>query len=91
MNPHHHFDTNAAAQRETTQIWEMIGELHRSVQLLDCDVAREEDRIFNRSGAAYPILARSLAAGHDNLMDTIEALKKRLPSPDQGERAAEVA
>jgi hypothetical protein len=88
-----HFDTNAAAQRETTQIWKMIGELHRSVQLPDRDTVAEElrVRIFDRSDAAYPILARSLAARRDNLMDTIDALKLRLPTLDQAERIAELA
>jgi hypothetical protein len=93
MRHQRHFDTNAAAQREAAQIWKMIGELDRSVQLLDADIAIEEERarIFDRSDAAYPILARSLAARRDNLMDTVAALKERLPRPDQANRLAEVA
>jgi hypothetical protein len=92
MKYQRHFDTNEAARRETALIWKMIGDLDRSVQLLNADIAVEENRvwIFDRSDAAYPILARSLAARRDNLMDTIDELKKRLPL-DQGERVAELA
>jgi hypothetical protein len=93
MKHQRHFDTKAAAQRETELVWKMIGELDRSVQLLNADIAIEENRvwIFDRSDAAYPILARSLGARRDNLMDTIDALKKRLPSLDEARRVAEVA
>ena len=44
MKHQRHFDTTAASQREATQIWKMIGDLHRSVQLLDCDITAEEER-----------------------------------------------
>jgi hypothetical protein len=93
MKHQRHFDTNAAAPRETSLIWKMIGELDRSVQLLNADIVADEERarVFDRSDSAYPILARSLAARRDNLLDTIEALKKRLPKLDQAERVAEVA
>ena len=78
MRHQRHFDTNAAALREAAQIWKMIGELDRSVQLLDADIAIEEERarIFDRSDAAYPILARSLAARRDNLADTLAMLER---------------
>ncbi len=93
MKHQRHFGTNAAAERETSLIWKMIGDLDRSVQLLNADIAIEEKRvwIFDRSDAAYPILAKSLAARRDNLMDTIDALKKRLEGLDLAERVAEVA
>jgi hypothetical protein len=88
-----HFDTTAASQREATQIWKMIGDLHRSVQLLDCDITAEEERtrVSDMSDAAYSILARMMATRRDNLMDTIDALKQRLPSLDRAERVAELA
>jgi len=91
MKHQRHFDTYQAAQRENA-LMKMIDELDRSVQLLNADIAIEENRvwIFDRSDAAYPILARGLAARRDNLMDTIDELKKRLPL-DQGERVAELA
>jgi hypothetical protein len=90
MKHQRHFDTKAAAQRQTALIWKMIDELDRSVQLLNADIAIEENRvwIFDRSDAAYPMLARSLAARRDNLWYTITALKNRLP---QLEMVAEVA
>jgi hypothetical protein len=71
----------------------MVGELDCSIQLLNADIVAEELRvtIFDRSDAAYPILARRLAARRDNLLDTIEALKERLPRLDLVERFAQVA
>ena len=92
MKQQRHIDTDETARRETALIWKMIGELDRSVELLNADIAAEENRvwIFDRSDAAYPILARGLAARRDNLMDTIDELKKRLPL-NQGERVAELA
>jgi hypothetical protein len=93
MKHQRHFDTSEAAQREAAQIWKMIGELDRSIQLLDADIAAEEERIgkSDRSDPAYPILAMSLGVRRDNLMDTIAALKERLPRLDQAELVAEVA
>jgi hypothetical protein len=80
------FDTTAASQREATQIWKVIGDLHRGVQLLNGDISAEEERtrVSDMSDAAYSILARLMATRRDNLMDTIDALKKRLPSLDRG-------
>ena len=93
MKHQRHFDTHEAAQREAVQIRKMIGDLDRSVQLLRCDIATEEERtgISDPSDAAYPILARVLAARRDNLRDTIIALEKRLSTLDQVELFAEAA
>jgi len=52
---------------------------------------KERARIFDRSDAAYPILARSLAARRGNLLDTVAALKERLLNLDRAEPVAEVA
>jgi hypothetical protein len=93
MKHQRHFDTSEAAQREAVQIWKMIGDLDRIVQLLSCDITTEEERtgISDRSDAAYPMLARMLAARRDNLRDTITALEKRLSTLDQAELVAELA
>jgi hypothetical protein len=71
----------------------MIGDLDRSIQLLNCDIASEEERtrISDRSDAAYSLLARMLAARRDNLRETIAALEQRLSKLDQAELVAEVA
>ena len=45
----------------------------------------------DRSDAAYSILARMLAIRRDNLRDTIAALERRLPRPDQAELVIELA
>jgi len=88
-----HFDTSQVAQREAIQIWEMIVDFDRYVQLLNCDITTEEQRtgISDRSDAAYPILARMLATRRDNLKDTITALERRLSKLDQAEMIAESA
>jgi hypothetical protein len=93
MKHQRHFDTSEAAQRDAMQIRKMIGDLNRNVQLLDCDIATEEERtrISDRSDAAYSILARMLAIRRDNLRDTITALERRLPKLDQAELVAELA
>jgi hypothetical protein len=85
MEHQRHFDTSEAEQREAVKIRKMIGDLARSVQLLNCDIASEEERtrISDRSDAAYPILARMLATRRDNLKDTVTALEKRLSTLDQ--------
>jgi septation ring formation regulator EzrA len=77
----HHFErANDVALREAAQIGTMIGDIDRVVRILDCDIATEEERarISDRSDAAYPMLARTLAARRDNLRDTIAALRQRL-------------
>jgi hypothetical protein len=67
----------------------MIADVRRVVQVLDCDVQTEEERsrIFDRSDAHYPILARTLAARRANLNATIIALEARLSSIDAGSSA----
>jgi hypothetical protein len=93
MKHQRHFDTSEAEQRETEKIRKMIGDLDRSVQLLNCDIASEEERtrISDRSDAAYSTLARMLAIRRENLRDTIAALERRLSKLDQAELVAEVA
>ena len=80
MKHQRHFDAGAAALREAEQIRTLIADLDRVVLNLDCDVAAEEERagVADRSEAAYPILARTLATRRDNLRDTIVALEQRL-------------
>ena len=91
MNHPRHFDTRAASQREAALIWKMVGELERTVRLLDCSINTEEERvrISDRSDARYPILARMMATRRDNLKDTIAALERRLS--DKAEPVAEPA
>jgi hypothetical protein len=81
MKHQRHFEiANATALREAAVIRTMMDDLNRTVCLLDCDIATEEEhaRISDRSNSAYPILARTLAARRDNLRDTIAALERRL-------------
>jgi hypothetical protein len=81
MRRQRHFDiASATALREAAVIRNMMVDLNRTVCLLGCDIATEEERarISDRFNSAYPILARTLAARRDNLRDTIAALEQRL-------------
>jgi hypothetical protein len=54
--------------------------LDRIVQILNCDIATEEERVrvFDRSDVTYPLLAVTLVARRDNLRDTIAVFERRL-------------
>ncbi|MDR3487635.1 MAG: hypothetical protein P4M05_22375 [Bradyrhizobium sp.] len=93
MKYQRHFDTSEAVQLEAVKISKMIVDLDRTVRLLNCDIATEEERarISDRSDVAYPILARMLATRRDNLRRTITALEQRLSTLDQAEPVAELA
>jgi hypothetical protein len=79
---HQYESANAIAPRQASWIAALISNLDRHAQLLDQDIAAEEERaqVFDRSHPAYPILAQTLTARRDNLSATIAALEKRLAS-----------
>jgi hypothetical protein len=78
MKHQRHFE-RASAAREALQIGELIADLDRIVQILNSDIAAEEEQaqVFERTRQEYPIFARTLAA-RDNLTGTIAALERRL-------------
>ena len=81
MRSQRHFKMQSeTALREAAQIRTLIADLDRVIQILNCDIATEEERarVSDRSDATYPILARTLAARRDNLRYTIAALEQRL-------------
>jgi hypothetical protein len=92
MKHQYHFGT-ATAAREALQTRGLITDINRVVQILDGDIAAEEEqaRIFDRTRAEYPILARTMATRRDNLLNTITALEQRLSKLDQAELVAELA
>jgi hypothetical protein len=78
-----HFESaRQTAKTEAERVRGMIADLSRTVHLLDCDVAAEEERcrIYDLSDAEYPMLARNIAARSENLKATIAALEARLTS-----------
>jgi hypothetical protein len=79
MKHQHHFEYGNRS-REALQTRSLIADINRVVQIIDSDIAAEEEKagLFNRSQAEYPMLARTLAARRDNLKGTIAALEKRL-------------
>ena len=66
--------------RETAVISEILADLVRTVQLIECEIAVQEERagVSDRSDVKYPMLARALIERRDNLKMTIDALKQRL-------------
>jgi hypothetical protein len=80
MKLQRHFEiASTTALREAAVIRTLIDDLDRTIQVLECDIATEEKRarVFDRSDATYPILARTLATRRDNLKVTIAALAQR--------------
>jgi hypothetical protein len=94
MKHQRHFGS-ATPAREALQTRVLIADITRILQILDGDIAAEEEqaRIFDRSRVDYPILARTLAARRDNLLGTIAALQQRLVylPADQAELVPELA
>jgi hypothetical protein len=86
-----HFGS-ATPAREALQTKALIADINRIVQILDSDIAAEEKqaRVFDRSQAEYPMLARTMAARRDNLLNTISALEQRLAKLDQDETVREL-
>jgi hypothetical protein len=66
--------------REATQARTLIADLFRIVEILNVDIASEEQAagVTDPAGSKYPVLARALRARRDNLLDTISALQQRL-------------
>ena len=63
-----------------------MDDLDRTMRLVECDIAAEEERagIFDRADAAYPAMAIALATRRDNLKVTIASLGKRLATIGDG-------
>jgi len=88
MKHQRYFDPSDSPLREVSQIATLIGDLDRRVRILECDAVIEEQRarVFDPRDPAYPVLARSLVARRENIMNTITALERRLADhPDQAE------
>jgi hypothetical protein len=71
---------NESTLREAQQIRTLISDLDCIIQILNCDIATEEERVrvFDRSDVTYPFLAITLAARRDNLRDTLAVFEQRL-------------
>src|SRR5437868_14644078 len=88
MNMQPRFETTReSAVREVAVISKILSDLVRTVQLIESDIAAEEGRarVFDRSDAKYPMLARSLIERRDNIKMTIAALEQRITNPAQHE------
>ena len=77
--------------RETTMISKILADLVRTVQLIECEIAAQEERarVSDRSDVKYPMLARTLIERRDNLKMTIDVLEQRLEgrAPEQARAA----
>ena len=79
MNIQARFETaRGSAVREVAAIGRILADLVRTVQLIESDIAAEEERagVSDRFDVKYPILARSLIERRDNLKLTIAALER---------------
>jgi hypothetical protein len=78
--------SSATAQREDTTIRTLMDDFDRTMQVVECDIATEEQRagIFDPADAKYPVLARALATRRNNLKVTIVALAQRLATISEG-------
>jgi hypothetical protein len=75
--------------RQTAVISKVLVDLVRTVQLIECEIAAQEDRagVFDRSDVMYPMLAKTLIERRDNLKMTIDALERRLAEQAPHEQA----
>ena len=78
MKHQYHFETTTS--REAAQTRTLIADLDRIVQILNSEIAAEEEQagVFDCFQAEYPMHVRALAARRDNLTETIAALERRL-------------
>ena len=75
--------------RETAVISKILADLVRTVQLIECEIAAQEERggVSDRSDVKHPMLARTLIERRDNLKMTIDALEQRLAEQAPHEQA----
>ena len=73
----------AIATAESGRIKAVIADLSRTVNMLDGDLAAEEERsrVYDLSNAEYPMLARIITARIENLRTTIATLEARASTP----------
>jgi hypothetical protein len=66
--------------REATKTRTLIQDLMRIVEILNADISSEEQDagVADPARAQYPVLARTLRARRDNLLETISALRQQL-------------
>jgi hypothetical protein len=70
-------DSGIVSKEAAKKIRILIGDLTRTVQILETDIAAEEKR---RPQAANPMFTRMLDTRRHNLVDTIACLEDRLGS-----------
>jgi hypothetical protein len=85
MNIQPRFET----ARETAVISKILADLARTVQLIECEIATQEEHasVSDRSDVRYPMLASALIERSNNLKVTIDALKQRLAERAPHEQA----
>lgn len=82
--PRHFEMQNRTLAREVSQISTTIAEMERAVQILDADIATEEQRtgINDRTHFAYSTTARNMISRRENIRTTIAVLTSRLSISD---------
>ena len=72
------------ATREVTQAKALITDLYRLVDMLnvDIDFREQEAGVTDLARPEYPVIARTMRARRDNLLETISALRRRTGRSD---------
>ena len=85
MSTQRRFETS----RETIVIGKILTDLVRTAELIECEIVTQEERasVTDRSDIRYPMLASALIERRENLMVTIETLKRRLAEQVPHEQA----
>ena len=75
--------------RETAVISKILADLASTVQLIEYEIAAQEERasVSDRADVKYPMMARTLTERRDNLQMTIDALEQRLAERASDEQA----
>ncbi|HEY3680963.1 MAG TPA: hypothetical protein VGL45_19785 [Bradyrhizobium sp.] len=71
-----------AAKEDASRVRAMIADLDRVIEILDSDIATEEERsgIYDPANVEYPILARTIMGRRENLKATIAVLEATVES-----------
>jgi hypothetical protein len=79
MKHHGHFK-RADPVRDAMQTRTLIADISRIIDILNVDIASEEQAagVADLARSEYPALARALRARRDNLVETVFALQQRL-------------
>jgi hypothetical protein len=80
MNMHRHFGISTTSLRDST-IRTLMDDLDRTMRLVECDIAAEEERagIFDRADVTYPVMAIGWRRGATISRSQLHLLRRDWP------------